>query len=373
MRKNLEDVFSYVSLGEKEVKSRPFLSNNRTRVPSLGRFLELATFSKLDLEAIFRADPGDLPPEPCRRGRSGMSEEAKLDKQEAGQAGTDRHVSCKGFRATGHWKCWMITILLWGLLVSRVICHVRIEEFCYNSGHNYVWRHCDGACDFFIGNYSASFWVCLVLSFLLYFVEFFFSSARKYLANTVDNLVLLYDTLNALKAKAPSIWMKVDNYHWEVRTRIIDETDAQGISQQRVEIYNEMVVTSTFRQNFEFGSWRDVSQSFDGLEEYKVTRLTVEKHFTFGNDETRLHWTRVAEKFQQDHRMDVHQSFAYDMEIDGYWPKYLCELEEGMKPDWVSARWLYLSTFLLLSPLYRTAVSSVVGRASYQLIKEVSI
>jgi len=141
------------------------------------------------------------------------------------------------------------------------------------------------------------------------------------------------------------------------------------------ETYTERVVTSTFQEDYQFNVQRsrDVSQSFDGLDEYKVTKLTVDKTFTFGNDETRKNWRQVTEKFQRDHKKDVYQSFYYGMEIDGYRPKYLCELEKGMKPAWVSGTWLYVFTFLLLSPFYRTAVSSVVGRKSYQLIKEIYV
>ena len=279
-----------------------------------------------------------------------------------------------------HGLSWTITLLLWAYLLLHAHCQQNFFDYCdcpyyYLSCKDGEGSYsCDAPCT--LTGLTPIFW--LVFGFMLFFylLEFAFSPTRRYLINEVNSLVILHDILNALKNSNEgkvSIWMKVENYHYETRYRTVHSTDSQGNVQTRTESYAEVVVTSALTMYYKFRSCSDTSPNFDGLDEYRVTRLHVSKAFTFANDETRRNWNEVAEKFQDDNRNDVYQSFSYGMEIEGYQERYLCELEKGMKPWWIRPSFLYIATLLLLSPVYRLAVSCVAGRKSYQLTKEIAI
>lgn len=81
-----------------------------------------------------------------------------------------------------------------------------------------------------------------ILSYFANLIESYFSSTRKYLTNSVEGIVNLYDELERLQKSAPSIIFNAECYHFETRTRTVYYQDANGNTQSRIETYQERVL-----------------------------------------------------------------------------------------------------------------------------------
>lgn len=212
----------------------------------------------------------------------------------------------------------------------------------------------------------------------------------RYLKNSVDNIVTMFDILDTLRNTSPSIHWHVECYHYETRTRLVTYTDSNGNTQTRTETYQEVVVTHVANTNYIFQSWEDASRDYTGLvfsiffaktlkhttlglDEYALTKLTCHKTFTFANDYTQQDYYAKQAKFKAENDLDVFQSFSEELVIPGFEDKYLAEIEKGMAPSCLNSLMFYLFSALFLSPAYRMWMSSIVGRKEYTVVKQISI
>jgi len=184
----------------------------------------------------------------------------------------------------------------------------------------------------------------------------------------------VYSLLNNLKQQHLVIAFKCECYHFETKTRDIPiGTDANGNPQTKTITYEEKVVTWRNSTIYQYKHWSDRSPSYDGLDEYEVTKLNVHKQIIFANDQTRIDYEQKLMQFKNENHKDEHQDYSNDVQIAGYKNKCLTSLHENTIPEWLNLPTFFLVSFVFLSPVFRMYMTSKVGRKDYNLIKQISI
>ena len=95
-------------------------------------------------------------------------------------------------------------------------------------------------------------------------------------------------------------------YHWETRTRTVTERDSKGnYLRTRYETYQEMVVTHTDFETYNYG--RQVDASGDAITDTKgasktVTRVKLSKTWVLGDELTKRDFHAKNEAFQDRNR-----------------------------------------------------------------------
>lgn len=136
----------------------------------------------------------------------------------------------------------------------------------------------------------------LVISVVIVLIESLYSHELDYLDNIMqDESAVEY--VHKLQLIPPKINMTVECYHMETRSRVVYYTDGYGYLQQRVEYYQEKVVTFVDHDEFSFGSWLDVSKKELPVESWEcLTRLKIDQFVTFGDQETKDDFERQAKE-----------------------------------------------------------------------------
>jgi len=246
-------------------------------------------------------------------------------------------------------------------------CDSRYYDYGANSYRYYDVANCPSyylSCDFPCSlNYKLGEWVFAVLALLyvFYIIEAFWcSSSLKYLKNIHDGEGIL-DYIDKLQKAPPKIWWRVVCYHYH-RYR-----DRNGKSRRK------KVVTHQAAAFYQFTTWRDDSMSKEGLDEYKLTKFSSLKTFTFANPQTQNHYNWHAQNFRDANNRDRYQTFTYGVEIEGFEPKILVENVPGSRGTILSDTFYYVATLLGCTVCFRAYFGGQAGRKEYLFKKEISI
>jgi len=252
-----------------------------------------------------------------------------------------------------------------------LVCVANKSKYCsYNNDwYNDSEETCASPCNF-ANNWS--WWLCFCILVLLYLVECYTSSSRKYLTNEADK-ESVFEYVDRMKQNAPQIWWKVECYHYETRVRTVTRKDANGHERTHHETYQEKVTTWRASDNYKYRSWEDVSTLLVGMDEYLLTKLSLYKTFSFANEQTRFDYESKAAYFRMINNRDVHQSFHWGIEIDGFQTKILAEVQPGVKPPCLSSRHFWIFSLLGLTVFYRWWFEAQCGRKKLVFNKCVSI
>ena len=90
---------------------------------------------------------------------------------------------------------------------------------------------CSSPCDF---TYALSplWWTCFGIGYVLYVIECYMAGSHKFVRNTYVKETV-YEFVRRIQLNRPTIWWKVECYHWETRTRTVTTTDSNGNTQTR--------------------------------------------------------------------------------------------------------------------------------------------
>ena len=99
----------------------------------------------------------------------------------------------------------------------------------------------------------------------------------EYLDNIYDIDYVYKYVKQELYSCIPIIKWNVTCYHYETRTWTETETDSNGNSRTVTKSETYTVTTHTAQMDYIYRTVQDVSAVFDGLEEYKLTRLNLFK------------------------------------------------------------------------------------------------
>ena len=118
-------------------------------------------------------------------------------------------MGCKeGCLQSPHLKSWILTAGLFTVIIIKLICEIDKYNYC-ECDYNYFgdWKcECYSPCNFGCTNGA---WIpTFAVIYILYLIEVYYSSSRKYLSNTfIKETVHHY--VDRLKTYPPTIWWRV--------------------------------------------------------------------------------------------------------------------------------------------------------------------
>ena len=214
--------------------------------------------------------------------------------------------------------------------------------------------------------------ISIPIFYLYVLIEAQFCNEKKYLDSSYEGDEIDH-YLNLIYEKEPQIFIIVECYHFETRTRIITYTDANGNLQSRVETYQEKVTSFTDSKMFNFRTWRDVSdRSQVPSTRTKVTRIKLSKTFTFADQQTYDEFSNVESNFiEANQNRDTYINSYNELNITGFKERIMGV--DGNRPFWMTKVCFQLANLLALSWPYRWLLGGGTQKIEHSIIKEISI
>ena len=212
--------------------------------------------------------------------------------------------------------------------------------------------------------------VMLCISSVYIFIESIFSHGLDYLRNIMHDETA-WGYIQQMHQVAPRISMIVECYHFEMRTRDVYYTDANGNRQSRTETYTERVVTFEDHDEFSFGSWVDVSKrKMPALSTVSLTRVRIDPYVLFGDQETADDYERQAAAMMERNRgQDTFTDFSASREIPGLKKRISAYVDLRVKPWWIRPLFFWLATLLQMTWPYRWLFRAKTSKKFYALKK----
>ena len=213
--------------------------------------------------------------------------------------------------------------------------------------------------------------VMLCISSVYIFIESIFSHELDYLRNIMQDETA-WGYIQNMQQVAPRIFMVVECYHFETRTRVVHYTDANGNTQSRTETYTERVVTFVDYDEFSFGSWVDVSKrEMPALSTVSLTRVRIDPQVLFGDQETADDYERQVEiMIERNRHRDAFTDFSASREIPGLKKRFSAYVDLRVKPWWIRPLFFWLATLLQMSWPYRWLFRAKTSKCYYALKKK---
>lgn len=181
---------------------------------------------------------------------------------------------CKGLlrdRHPLHWILYLaniIWIVVW-IIMSSSECKwkKRRSSECDSRDPTWFWK-----------NSNMLFFQIFIFAILyvMFIVEFWNSSTRKYLRN-IDTTESLLQIMDRLYKQEPTLSLTVNCFHMESRT--VTYYDHKGNSQTRIESYPVSTYSETEEVNI--SSWEDISSPLknDEVSAYLITKVKISKSY----------------------------------------------------------------------------------------------
>ena len=220
------------------------------------------------------------------------------------------------------------------------------------------------------GSLAAIAIVCVIALPFAFMIESWFSSERQYIRN-LSPLTSATERIESIRNMQPNVSMNAECYHFELRTRTVYYTDANGNSQSRLETYQEKVVTAHIIEPFLFTHWYDLSQStLTDVRKVGITKIKMELSVQFGDQTTAEDFQEQYERFQDKNRFrDVYVDFFILSTVKGFEKRLAAYTDAGNKPGWISSVWYWLATAFCLGWPYRIMFNRTCGKTEYSVVK----
>uniref|UniRef100_A0A8C9P128 Transmembrane protein 151B n=1 Tax=Spermophilus dauricus TaxID=99837 RepID=A0A8C9P128_SPEDA len=254
-----------------------------------------------------------------------------------------------------HWKCLLLSLLMYGCLGAVAWCHVttvtRLTFSSASQGNSLMYH--DSPC--------SNGYVYIPLAFLLmlyavYLVECWHCQARHELQHRVD-VSSVRERVGRMQQATPCIWWKAISYHYVRRTRQVTRY-RNGDAYTTTQVYHERVNTHVAEAEFDYARCgvRDVSKALVGL------RFT--KCFSFASVEAEnAYLCQRARFFAENEGLDDYMEAREGMHLKNVdFREFMVAFPDPTRPPWYacsSAFWaaalLTLSWPLRVLAEYRTA------------------
>lgn len=169
-------------------------------------------------------------------------------------------------------------------------------------------------------------WWIFALVELIHFIEYTCSSTLRYLWNKTD-CDSIKNYVIKMKNTRPSISMWCECFHYETRIRYVTENytvngpnGPETRTRQRVETYQEKVVTHTETEYFDFTAFLEISQMIsDDIYNNDLIKIKFSERIEFGDMYTRSAYDNQLSRFisRNKHR-DVCFSYTENKNIPGF-------------------------------------------------------
>eukprot|EP01130_Rhizamoeba_saxonica_P018549 TRINITY_DN9323_c0_g1_i1.p1 TRINITY_DN9323_c0_g1~~TRINITY_DN9323_c0_g1_i1.p1 ORF type:complete len:364 (-),score=32.48 TRINITY_DN9323_c0_g1_i1:46-1137(-) len=211
--------------------------------------------------------------------------------------------------------------------------------------------------------------------FLIYLIDCCCASTSRYMFNARDTEGLL-PYIEKMQASRPVLWMSVECYHYETRSRTCTETDSDGNTTTTTEYYEEKVTTYTEKIHFQYNYSRDESHGeIYGLERFPISKIKFRKSYEFANDQTVNAYNQQSEEFQSSNRWrDTYMDYSEGWSLPGYKKNMLIvNNEDGHDPIQLNYGVYILANMFLLSYPLRMWLEKNSVNTKYQFFKSISV
>jgi len=212
--------------------------------------------------------------------------------------------------------------------------------------------------------------VCVIVLPFVFLTETCYSAERQYIKN-LSSLTSATDRIESIRNTQPTVSMNAECYHFELRTRTVYYTDANGHTQSRLETYQEKVVTAFIVEPFLFTHWFDSSHStLTDVRKAGITKIKMDLTVQFGDRTTAGHFAEKYQKFQDENRFrDVYVDFSVSNTVAGFEKRLAAYTGSGTKPGWIGSLWFWLATIFCVGWPYRIMFKRTTGKTEYDVVK----
>ncbi|KAM9316050.1 transmembrane protein 151B isoform 1-T1 [Gastrophryne carolinensis] len=262
-----------------------------------------------------------------------------------------------------HWKCLLLTLLIYGCLGAMTWCHVtKVTRLTFDSAYkgNSMMYH-DSPCS---NGYVYIPLAFLVMLYVVHLVECWHCYTKNQTQYKVD-LESVTERVHRMQQATPCIWWKAISYHYVRRTRQVTRY-RNGDAYTTTQVYHERVNTHVAESEFDYGNCgvKDVSKDLTGLDSYPVTRLRFTKCFSFANVESENSYlTQRARFFTENEGLDDYMEAREGMHLKNVdFKEYMVAFSDPDALPWYVSHYVFwLSALFVVSwPLrvlneYRTS------------------
>jgi len=214
-----------------------------------------------------------------------------------------------------------------------------------------------------------AFWVC----YSVYILNSFSSGTARYLCNiyTVESA---HDYVKRIKLVSPSIWFSIECYHMETIVTKRTWRDSTGTLHTETDRETRKVVTYNGSEYFHFTEWQDISGEFGLIEAFNLTKVTFDKAYYFGDNNTSQQFKTQRNDFIEANRhRDVNYNVNDHFQIDGYQDRLLSLYDTSKRPFWLNLGWYLLLSLLGFSWFYRVWMERACVKTSFTFKKRVTV
>ncbi|XP_074661015.1 transmembrane protein 151B-like isoform X2 [Tubulanus polymorphus] len=226
-----------------------------------------------------------------------------------------RQSFCGSLRRDTHWKCLILTLLIWGCMAAITWCRMATdwELFVDLFDEAVSHMHQSGPCDDGYVYIPVAF---VVMLYLVYLVECWHCHTRLELQCKVD-ISSIYERVQFLREAIPIVWWKAICYHYVRRTRQVTRY-RNGDAFTTTQVYYERVNSHTAGCAFNFTrcGYKDISKTLRGLEDFPATKIRFTKGFSFATVDAESEFEDQRAQFFQDHeRRDDYMETREGMDL----------------------------------------------------------
>ncbi|XP_072031816.1 transmembrane protein 151B-like [Amphiura filiformis] len=280
-----------------------------------------------------------------------------------------RRSLCGALRDETHWKCLILTLLMYGSLAVVLWCKLTLVEVVAYTYKGMAVKLEDSPCE---DGYMYIPIAFLVLLYLVYLVECWYSEIRIEIYYKEDTDTV-YDRIRRIREAYPVVWWRAISYHYNRHTRQVTRY-RHGDTYTTTQEYYERINTHSAAGAFDFTECgvKDVSKHLLCLEDYPITRVTFTKNFMFLNEEAEYDYLSQRARFfsendGRDENMETREGLSLtDVEFTDEMVSYAFS---NKLPWYFSLTVFWTLSLCLLSWPYRLIVSYKTALVDYQIEK----
>ncbi|XP_070582265.1 transmembrane protein 151B-like [Ptychodera flava] len=280
-----------------------------------------------------------------------------------------RQSFCGSLRRDTHWKCLILTLLIYASLGIIAWCRLTtVTLLAYNYRGTPV-PMVGSPCD---DGYIYIPIAFLILIYMVYLIECWHCHTRVELQYKED-VSVVYDMLQRMKEAYPVVWWRVICYHYVRRTRQVTRY-RNGDAYTSTQEYYERVNSHSALGAFDFSDCgvKDISKDLVGLEDYPATKIKFTKSFIFANEEAENDYLAQRSRFfGENEGRDDYMETREGMNLsDLDFKEHMIAFAESNSLPWYVSLILFwsLSICLLSWPL-RVLIEYKTAYVHYQLEK----
>lgn len=280
---------------------------------------------------------------------------------------------CKSLKRDAHWKCLILTLLIYGCLSAIVWCRLAVITTITVSyyGHRMSNTHVTKSkpCE---DGYIYIPIAFVIMLYLVYLVECWHCHTRLELKHKTD-VQTVYEKIQKMQGSIPIIWWKALCYHYIRKTRHVTRY-RNGDSFTSTQVYYERVNSHTAGSAFNFTQcgMKDASASLSGLEKFPATKIRFTKGYSFLCSEAEYEFDEQRNRFYRDNeRRDDYVETREGMDLlNVNFKQYMIAFRDPDNLPWyVSHLIFWIASFLLLSWPLRVIIEYKTAYVHYHVQK----